>query len=307
MRHIFIINPNTAKRHTQKLTREITDACNEFGVEWEIYNTDRPHAAEDYSRKIAEAGITARFYACGGDGTLNEVANGIFGYDNAEVAAIPMGTGNDFIRNFSPSFLFSNIRAQIKGVARKFDIIKYNSRYMVNTINIGFDCAVVNLVEKLRNWPLIKGAKAYTICAFLEMFPLPRQKLRFIYDDGSVEEKNLLLCSIANGRYCGGGYKSNPESLLDDGKFDIITAKSEVGRFGFLNMVGEYKDGTVLYNESKNKHLKYGVYDKLTIEADESFLFCTDGEVSSAEKLELSVCKKGLNFSIPEGAILTSL
>lgn len=307
MKHIFIINPNTARKNVEKLVDDITEACTETGVDWEIYHTDRPRAAKYYSKTVAEKGEPVRFYACGGDGTLNEVANGIIGHDNAEVAVIPMGTGNDFIRNFSPSTAFTNIRSQLKGVARKFDLIKYNTKYMVNTINIGFDCAVVNLVERLRNWPLISGAKSYTICAFLEMFPLPCQKLRFTYADGTVEEKNLLLCSIANGRYCGGGFKSNPEALLDDGKFDILFAKSDVGRLGFLKMVGEYKTGTVLYNPKKNKHLSYGTFEKLKIESDTPFMFCTDGEVTAAHKLKLSVCRNALNFSIPEGAALTSL
>ena len=238
MRHVFIINPNTVKKLRSKLVSDVESACEKAGVDWEIYYTDAPRAAEKYVRELAETGASLRFYACGGDGTIAEAANGAFGFPNVEIAAIPSGTGNDFVRNFAPAEAFTDVARQINGRAAAFDLIKANDRFAVNTINIGFDCAVVDLVERRRGFPLFKGANAYTVAAFLEMFPMPKCELKLEWD-GRVEERRLTLCSIANGRYCGGGFMSNPTARLDDGLIDVFRADGKVGRIGFLKLFGD--------------------------------------------------------------------
>ncbi|MBO4934947.1 MAG: diacylglycerol kinase family lipid kinase [Clostridia bacterium] len=306
MKHVFIINPNTVKKLREKLISDIKAACEAEGVEWEIYYTDAPRDAEKHTRELAETGVAYRVYACGGDGTLGEVANGAFGFPNVEIAAIPGGTGNDFVRNFAPAEAFADIRRQIRGMACEFDLIKYNGRFAVNTINIGFDCAVVDYVERHRGRPLMKGSNSYTVAAFIEMFPMPKCSLKLTYD-GRTEEQRLTLCSIANGRYCGGGFKSNPLALLDDGKFDVFRADEKVGRLGFLKLVGKYREGTHLECEKMKDRLSYFRTDGMTVSSDKPFKFCVDGEVEEADELKLSVVPAAMRFVIPEGAALTSV
>ncbi|MBQ6553416.1 MAG: diacylglycerol kinase family lipid kinase [Clostridia bacterium] len=306
MRHVFIINPNTVKKLRSKLVSDVESACEKAGVDWEIYYTDAPRAAEKYVRELAETGASLRFYACGGDGTIAEAANGAFGFPNVEIAAIPSGTGNDFVRNFAPAEAFTDVARQINGRAAAFDLIKANDRFAVNTINIGFDCAVVDLVERRRGFPLFKGANAYTVAAFLEMFPMPKCELKLEWD-GRVEERRLTLCSIANGRYCGGGFMSNPTARLDDGLIDVFRADGKVGRVGFLKLVGDYRKGTHLENPKMKDKLDYFQTKEMTISAAEPFRYCSDGEVMTADELKISVVPAALRFVIPEGAALTSL
>ena len=92
-------------------------------------------------KTAAESSERLRFYACGGDGTLGEVVNGAAGQVNAEVGLIPIGTGNDFVRNFADAGDFFDIEAQVMGEARAIDLIKCNDRYGINVVNVGFDCA----------------------------------------------------------------------------------------------------------------------------------------------------------------------
>ena len=306
MKHVFIINPNTVKKLREKLISEIKTACEAEGVEWEIYYTDAPRDAEKHTRELAETNAAYRVYACGGDGTIGEVANGAFGFPNVEIAAIPGGTGNDFVRNFAPAEAFADIRRQIRGRVAEFDLIKYNDRFAANTINIGFDCAVVDYVERHRGRPLMKGSNSYTVAAFIEMFPMPKCSLKLTYD-GRTEEQKLTLCSIANGRYCGGGFKSNPHALLDDGQFDVFRATEKVGRVGFLKLVGKYREGTHLEYEKMKDRLSYMQTDELTISSDKPFKYCVDGEVEEAAELKLSVARSALRFVIPEGATITSV
>ena len=306
MKHVFIINPNTVKKARAKLVSEIESACAKAGVDWEIYYTDAPRAAEKRVRELAETGEPLRFYACGGDGTIAEAANGAFGFPNVEIAAVPGGTGNDFVRNFAPAEAFGDITRQINGKAVALDLIKANDRFAVNTINIGFDCAVVDLVERRRGFPLMNGSNAYTVAAFIEMFPMPKCELKLEWD-GKVEEKRLTLCSIANGRYCGGGFKSNPDALLDDGLIDVFRAHEKVGRVGFLRLVGDYRKGTHLDNPKTADRLDYFRTKEMTVSADKPFKYCSDGEVMTAGELKISVVSEALRFVVPEGAELTSV
>ena len=306
MKHVFIINPNTVKKSREKLVSDVEAACKRTGVDWEIYYTDAPRAAEKHVRELAQTGASLRFYACGGDGTLAEVANGAFGFPNVQAAAVPGGTGNDFVRNFAPAEAFTDIVRQINGREARFDLIRANDRFAVNTINIGFDCAVVDYVERHRGRPLMKSSKAYTVAAFAEMFPMPKCELTMSYG-GVTEKRRLTLCSVANGRYCGGGFKSNPRALLDDGLLDVFRADEKVGRIGFLRLVGDYRKGTHMDNPKMKDKLDYFQTPELTIGADKPFKYCADGEVMTASELKISVVPAALRFVIPEGAALTSL
>ena len=101
MKHIFIVNPHAgATSAVEELRNEL--AGSEFGSDYEFYVTKAPLDATKYvrSRCEAEPESTLRFYACGGDGTLNEVASGAIGFSNAEVACYPCGSGNDYIKYY---------------------------------------------------------------------------------------------------------------------------------------------------------------------------------------------------------------
>ena len=103
MRHIFIINPHAGKKDQTSRIYAMADILRgKHSLDCACMLTDRPGGATDMARKLAESGEDIRVYACGGDGTISEVANGIAGFDNAAMTCIPIGTGNDFLKNFGP-------------------------------------------------------------------------------------------------------------------------------------------------------------------------------------------------------------
>ena len=123
MKHVFIINPRAGKGKALGVIRpQIESYIQEHGLDAEIHVPDSPHAAQEFIRAEASKGEPVRFYACGGDGTLFEAVNGAFGHPNAEVAVLPLGSGNDFIRLFGTPEQFLNVDAQVNGTPIELDI-----------------------------------------------------------------------------------------------------------------------------------------------------------------------------------------
>ena len=101
MKHVFIINPTAGKADSRQKIYDMADALRtKHNLDVQCILTKKQGHATELAKKLCETGEALRFYACGGDGTVNEVANGIIGYDNAAMTVIPVGTGNDFLKNF---------------------------------------------------------------------------------------------------------------------------------------------------------------------------------------------------------------
>ena len=126
MKTIFIVNPCAGQgKDISKLLSEISKASEQSKSDVEYYVTKSVGDATTYVRDYCENNGVARFIACGGDGTLNEVVNGAIGYEGTEVGVYPLGTGNDFRRNFSTECDFFDIHTQIHGGTQKCDVIRY--------------------------------------------------------------------------------------------------------------------------------------------------------------------------------------
>ena len=110
MKHLFIINPAAGKYDkTGEFTQLIREACDARGVNYEILVSKAPGDCTKIAQAAAASGEELRIYACGGDGTLNEVANGAAGYANAAITHFPGGTGNDFIKIFDQPDAFRSL------------------------------------------------------------------------------------------------------------------------------------------------------------------------------------------------------
>jgi len=303
MKHIFIVNPNAGKhKHVSELCRNITETAERLGVDFQILmpptKEDGPHMIDELAAGTAD---TVRFYACGGDGTLNRVANEVIKHDNAEVALLPFGTGNDFMRNFSGKENFHDIEKQIRGTAQKIDTILCNEQYCINMINIGFDCDVVARAEEFRSRFPFASPLAYSAGVVKTLFRQYGTKMKITFPDGEVIDNELLLTAIGNGGYCGGGYHSNPKAILTDGLFDLCLVK-KVSRPTFIRLIGSYKKGTHLTSTLGQEVIVYRQLDHLSMSFEKELGICIDGEIFSSDHAELSLCPASLSFSIPEGS-----
>ena len=314
MKHVFIMNPLSGKRRSRRrMTDDITSACKELGADYEIYFTKGPLDCKRHARQLCEEaaaeGHKLRIYGCGGDGTVNELVNGVYGYDNVEIGVIPMGTGNDYIRNYGAVSSFLDIKAQIRGESRSSDAIHYRAEYgdvvtegyCANMFNIGFDCNVVDMTARVKNWPFVGGSLAYLISVAIILIKKKGADLVIEYDDGTSLDGRILLIAIANGCFCGGGVKGVPKSVLDDGLMDISVVK-DISRMTFVTLFPSYAKGTHL-NKKKiidRNIIKYTKERALTVTANgESLRLCTDGEITTQKRVRFSIVENAFRFIVP--------
>ena len=300
MKHHFIINPAAGKgTHVQSLAKKIEESAKKHEIDYEIYMTKAPGDATDFvASTIAADTNLHRFYACGGDGTLGEVVCGAPLCEHAEFALIPIGTGNDFCRNFDDRAAFFDIDRQIAGEPMLIDLIRYNDRYCVNMLNVGFDCNVVERTVSLKKSKLIPSSMAYSAGVVSTLMHKMTTDMHITLENGEVIDRPLLLMSVANGCFYGGGFRSNPRALLDDGLFDVNIIE-KVSRLTFISLISSYKAGTHL--ETAAKYITYRQSKTLTMSFDKETLICVDGETSLATELAISLVPEAAKFVLPAG------
>lgn len=304
MRYLFIVNPaagngSFAKRKTDE---KIKDAAKKRGVAVEIHYTQKRGDVQNIINGCIREypGEELAFFACGGDGTLYEVVNGVMATGEAHrlyVGVLPAGTGNDFVRIFSNRDAFFDIDAQLDGTPLSIDLIKCNDVYATNMVNIGFDCEVVCKKGEFQKHKFIPKKLAYIFGLVATLIRKPGVSCKIFLDGEKYEEEALLLTTYANGEYCGGGFHSNPESSLVGGYIDTILVKN-ITRRKFVSIVGKYKKGTHLkYTQIlENKKAK-----KIDIVFDGLTNISADGEIICSEELHLEAIDRAIRFIVPAG------
>lgn len=299
----FILNPKAGQGN--KIDTLISN-IKENAPDSNIYITKKTGDAEKFIKTECEANKKdecLRFISCGGDGTFNEVLNGIIPYSNAEIGIIPIGTGNDFCRNFPLTDDFFNVCAQANGEPLSCDAIKYTynkkTRFCANMFNIGFDCNVADLASRLKRYPLISGSLSYFLAVLITLVTKKGSNLLVEADGKEIHNGPLLLTSVANGCFCGGGIKSNPLSSVHDGLIDLNIIY-DVSRFEFIKKLPFYMKGTHLELSDIKKILMNKKVRKLSITPNLNTLkLCVDGEISDVGKIDFECVKDAFKFVLP--------
>ena len=165
IRHLFIVNPTAGKVNCVAAIREAVQALG-LRDAWEVRETTGSgHATAIVREAVRSTADFVRVYACGGDGTLNEVVCGAAERDNCAVGVVPIGSGNDFVRSFADYTRedFLDLAAQTTGEMRPIDLLQVGDRYGVNVLSCGYDCAVGKNMSLFKNWPLVSGSMAYSL------------------------------------------------------------------------------------------------------------------------------------------------
>lgn len=307
MKTVFIVNPCAGKKN------DIDNFIKKIYIikdDAEIYRTTAVGDATRFVKEYIKEKGAARFIACGGDGTLGEVVNGIEENDICEVGVIPMGTGNDFCRNFDCDF--TDIPRQINGESEKCDVIRYTttvngnkkSGYCINMFNIGFDCNVADLTNALKKKSFFGGSFAYFVSIMINLIKKKGANLKIELDGVERHNGKLLLTSLANGCYCGGGIKSNPLAEIKDGKININIVKN-VSRMRFVSLLPSYMKGTVMKRKGVEELLISEKCSEVTVTPIKGNIrICIDGEITDAEKTEFKIIHNGINFVVPKEKVL---
>ena len=308
MKNVFIVNPCAGQgKGTDRFIDFINESCLFAGADYEVYVTKSVGDATVFVSDYIKNKGSARFIACGGDGTLNEVINALVDMPGSEVGVMPEGTGNDFCRNFITDASYRDAISQINGKSVCCDAIKYtttingvaHSGYCANMINIGFDCNVADMTSEMKKKPFISGSMAYYVSILAKLIKKDGASLKIELDGKEVHNGPLLLTSIANGSYCGGGVKSNPTAAVSDGFMDVNIVNN-VSRIRFLKLLPHYIKGDFHSLKNIEDVVKTYKCKKMTVTPiGESIRICNDGEIYDAGKTEFEIVPKAFNFVVP--------
>ena len=300
MKHIFIINPHAGKRDQTSRIYEMADHLREaHGLTCACMLTDRPGGAADMARKLAETGEELRLYACGGDGTISEVANGIAGFSNAAMTAIPTGTGNDFLKNFGPDMeKFQDAENLWAGEVFPLDLIACNGRLCLTIACNGIDARIADSVHQYGNSPLLHGRNSYLASVAVNFLFKPIGRHWKVWLDDEALEDDFALVSMCNGRYYGGGSMPVPEARMDDGVLHTVLIKN-VAKATFARLCAPYSAGD--YSKLPQNLIRVSTARTVRIRAEEDIVTCVDGESLRGREVVMTLSDKRLNFFGPKG------
>ena len=241
---IFVINPAAGKpgqaEAAEAQARRVAEAR---GLDYQIVKTAyKGQATEEVSRIAAEnPDVTCRFYACGGDGTVNEVVCGAAGHANAQMACYPCGTGNDFIKIFSGKENFLDMEKLVDAPTIPLDLIRINDKYAINLCSAGIDARVADWGSRHSRSLPVSGKLVYDISILVNFF----SRIWRHYEvelDGERLDGDYAIIVGGSGRYYGGGFCAIPESEPDDGLLDFVLVR-RVSHLKLLQLIGRYQEG----------------------------------------------------------------
>ena len=300
MKHVFIINPTAGKKNcTAELMEMAKGLASRHGLDVECVLTKRPGHAMETARALARTGQEVRVYACGGDGTINEAANGVAGFGNAAMTCIPVGTGNDFLKNFGDTAAqFADPENLWNGPTFPLDAIDCNGRLAMTVACSGFDAQVAEDVHKYGNLPLLGGQGSYILSLGVNFLLRSLGHKWTITLDGAEMPGDYALAAVCNGRYYGGGFMPVAEARMDDGVLNTLVVR-KVSRVQFLRFVGAYSKG--LYYTLPQVARCYTAREIGIESPDRDIVTCLDGESIHNRKVTLRLSEKKVNFFGPEG------
>lgn len=277
MKHIFIVNQISGKGKTLKAVDRIKKVCEEENLDYEIYFTEYPKDATKIARKYR---FTKNIiYSVGGDGTLNEVLNGIVGTKNL-LGVIPAGSGNDFYKTLS----------KIDEEYPVIDIGKVNDRYFINIISIGIDAEVANNVSLMKKRK-VPTNQIYNASLIYTFFKYKYKDIELSIDEKEQKKGKCTILTICNGQVYGGGYKIAPSAKLTDGYFDVYYVE-KVNKPQLPSLINMLKQGI---HEKHNKVHKSQA-TKIKFKCDKELVCNIDGEIMTAKKFNVKIIPNAITI-----------
>ena len=279
---VFIINPTSGNNLGKEVSNILEDYCRTLKINYKIIYTEKKDDAINIARKFKdEENVT--IFSVGGDGTLNEVVNGLAN-SKAKLGIIPIGSGNDFYKTFSD---FSG---------NKIDLGKVNDRYFVNVASIGFDAEIANYANKIKDGKL-SNKSVYILSLLHEFF-----KYKPININIDNENKNSTILTVCNARYYGGGFQIAPHAKLNNGLFDVVDVKS-LNKLEILGLFAKL----IKAKHLESKKVNFYTTDKLTISSPIPLNCNIDGEIIKDTDFIFSIQKEALNVDVENSTVITKV
>lgn len=306
---LVIVNPNAGSGRGKKDWDRISALLKKEDLPFKVKFTERKGHAIIFARE----GITAGFrkiITVGGDGTLNEVVNGVFLNNDCltkdiSLALIPVGTGNDWGRMFGIPLDYEKAIKIISenklmlhdvGLVSFFNGTGKKTRYFINIAGLGFESVVVRRTNIQKD----KGRSGKLLYFYNLLMSLLSYKNTSaeIVIDGEKIYADVFSINVGNGRYCGGGMRQTPFALPNDGILDV-TIINGMGKFEIIRNLKILYDGTIL------NHPKIDGYKCKNIKVSSDSIIYTeaDGESLGHTPLEFSIIPASINIVYGTGII----
>jgi len=292
-RYKIIVNPTSGRGNGERAIPLVEQMLRGHGLDFDLVRTERPWHAADLAQQAVADGYDV-VVAVGGDGTANEVLNGLMraqqaGSGRAALGLLSVGRGNDFAYGMgAPRDLAAGCQALAQGHRRTADVGKVTGglypqgRYFGNGVGIGFDAVVGFVALKMTR---LSGFPSYIVAALKTIFLYYKAPLvRIEYDDQMLTTPALMV-SIMNGRRMGGGFLMAPQGMVDDGLLDLCIAE-QVSRARIFALIPRFMAGT----QATQKPIKTGRTQRIVVTALEGVLPAhADGETLCTEGQRLAV------------------
>lgn len=288
----IIANPVAGKNKAPALAMQVLESLKTKGARAEIILTESRHKTTETVRQIESPENV--IVACGGDGTVQDVVNGLQASDSV-LGIIPGGRCNDFARAigvYSMREADSIAETLLKGRVKNFDCGIINNRKFLTVATCGFDSEVSRFVENHRL--IFKGTTAYLYGVVRILFGYKFEKVKLTGDFGVIEEKTLLVAT-ANTPFYGGAMKIAPSATPDDGIFDVCLVR-EVSKFTVLRMLLRVFKGT----HTTHPAVRIFKTRELKIETQNTTRWiCADGESIAQTPSVIKICPGALKVIVP--------
>ena len=297
MKHLFIINPAAGSRdRTKQYSVAIHEACTLRDLDYRIEVSSAPGECCRLAREAAQTGEEYRIYACGGDGTLNEVVSGAAGFDNVSVSVYSGGSGNDFVKLFSDPKAFYDIEKLLDAEDISFDLIQCNDDYSLNICSVGLDARIGTDVANYKRIPLLSGFRAYAASTVVNVIRGIAEHYTVEVNGETIDQDFTLICAC-NGRFYGGGFNPVPEADPTDGLLDVLLI-DKVSRLKVAQVIGKFKDGQYHKLPDLIRHVKT---DRIVVRCDHPIPINLDGELRISDTIDMRIAKEKIRFFYPKG------
>jgi YegS/Rv2252/BmrU family lipid kinase len=301
---MVVVNPNAGHGKGKKDWKQISSYLNKYNIDYQYCFTQYPFHAIELTGEAISNGFR-NFIGVGGDGTMNEIVNGIFGQQDVPttditIATITVGTGNDWGRMFDiPAGYEESVRIISEGKTTIHDAglciyhrgEKEERRFFINIAGLGFDAMVVKLTNRQKE----RGRKGKAIYMWNLLMSLI--VYRHIHTDVEIDNNKVsnqtFTISIGIGKYSGGGMMQTPRALHDDGLFDITIIKS-IPKGEVIRNLKRLYDGSI-YDHPK---IEWYRGKTIRINSDTEIYAEADGESLGHSPIDFCILPKCINVII---------
>ena len=280
MHYAFIVNPAAGTGYALATMKKLEKNLRERNVEYCVYNTEKPGHGTNLAAELAGDPEIRAVVSVGGDGTAGEVAAGLKDTQKP-MGIIPAGTGNDFIKSAEiPNDPESALDKILSGEVCKIDTGTVNDRFFLNVCGTGFDVTVLDYAESEKEKH--RGLTPYFIGLIKAIFHYNSVRLS-LTADGRKEDGQFLICSIANGKYIGGGIPICPDADIRDGYLDLVMIRS-ISRW----QIPFYLPGLMMSRDLKFKITRHRKVSEVLIEGKD-LRINIDGDIVSMSRADFRI------------------